>query len=81
MEAVLLIDVVTALAAIGILVVTQIPQPERSLDGAAGKTRLWQETHQGIRYVYQHPSLFYVVMTCTLANIFLGRHLRSNLCW
>ena len=71
-ETVLLIDVVTALAAIGILMVTQIPQPERPLDGAAGKAGLWQETRQGIRYVYQHPSLFYVVMTCTLANIFLG---------
>ena len=70
-EIVLLIDAVTAGIAVGTLMFLKIPQPVRQ-QPTAHKPSVLRETLEGIRYVRYNKSLFFVVMTCTLANVFLG---------
>ncbi len=72
-EAILLIDVLTAAVAVGTLLGIKIPQPTRPAGNPSARhPSVRQDMVEGLRYVRHHPSLFYVVMTCTLANIFLG---------
>ena len=65
------IDVFTAFAAILPLLFIEIPEPTRSK-----KTeRSWAVIHEmmeGLRYVLSSRTLFFVVGSCTLANIFIG---------
>lgn len=58
LEGIMLIDVITFVAAIGTIVVVAIPQPERTADGMEGKGSLWQESLYGFRYIWRRPSLF-----------------------
>jgi DHA3 family macrolide efflux protein-like MFS transporter len=70
-ESVLLLDIATAAVAIALLFVTPVPQPAATHQ-TEKRPSVLAETRQGLRFVHQHPSLFYVVMTCTMANVFLG---------
>lgn len=67
-EAVLLVDIVTAIIAVATLSAYKIPQQASAVRSAS----VLREMLSGFRYVRMHRSLLYVVMTCTLANIFLG---------
>ena len=65
------IDVFTAATAIAPLLFIDIPQPER----AATARRSWAVVHEmieGLKFVVSSRTLFFIVGTCTLANICLG---------
>ena len=65
------IDVLTAAAAILPLLFIDIPQPVR----ISKPSRAWAVVHEmaeGLGYVVHYRTLFFIVGTCTLANIFLG---------
>lgn len=67
-QSVLIIDVVTASIAVGTLLFVSIPNPE----AGAGKAHVWQDTLDGIRYLKSARNVLFVVLTCTLANVFCG---------
>ena len=54
---ILVIDVVTFLAAILALFVIFIPQPEQSAAGKEGQGSIWKESAYGFRYIFDRPSL------------------------
>jgi DHA3 family macrolide efflux protein-like MFS transporter len=54
---ILMIDVVTFLAAIGALLVVHIPQPVVTEEGIKSKGSLWEESIYGFRYIFMRPSL------------------------
>ena len=67
-EVVLLVDIMTAMIAVAAISVNKIPQRTPAVRSGS----VLREMLSGFRYVRIHRSLLYVVMTCTLANIFLG---------
>ncbi|MBR6748521.1 MAG: MFS transporter [Clostridia bacterium] len=69
-KAVLLIDVVTALIAVGTLFFSSVPDPRVSTAQKSASIR--RETLEGLRYVLNTRSLIFVVGTCTLANFCIG---------
>lgn len=54
---ILLLDIVTFVAAIGALLIVHIPQPEVSAIGKTSKGSLWQESLFGFSYILRRPSL------------------------
>ena len=54
---ILVIDIVTFLAAILALFVIFIPQPEQSASGEEGQGSIWKESAYGFRYIWRRPSL------------------------
>jgi DHA3 family macrolide efflux protein-like MFS transporter len=71
---VMLIDVGTAVLAIAPLVWVHIPQPSRSTaaTGEAGKSSLWQDVREGLRYVLAWPGLRLIGVMATLLNLLLA---------
>ena len=67
-EAVLYIDIVTATLAVVTLATARICEPVTVHEN----TSVLYETKIGLKYVLDSKSVFFVVMTCTLANIFCG---------
>ena len=65
---VLCIDVVTALLAVALLAVSSVPDSPHAKE----KHSVLRETADGLRYVLTTKSLFFVVGTCTLANLCCG---------
>lgn len=57
LSGILIIDVLTALVAIGTLLVVHIPQPEASEVGQVSRGSLWSESLFGFRYIFAQPSL------------------------
>jgi MFS transporter, DHA3 family, macrolide efflux protein len=65
------IDVITAAAAILPLLFIAIPEPVRT----AKPERSWAVLHEmmeGLKYVLNSRTLFFIVGSCTLANVFIG---------
>lgn len=73
MQGVLAVDVVTALLAIVPLVLVKIPQPERSLENAAGApaSTVWDEMWSGFRYAWSWPALMMIAAMATIINLVL----------
>ena len=57
MGGILVIDIVTFVAAILALFVIFIPQPEQSAVGKEGQGSIWKESAYGFRYIFDRPSL------------------------
>ena len=70
---VLVIDILTAAVAIGILAFITIPEPIKQ-SGAVSTTpkTVWQDVVQGLRYVIAWPGLLGILMMATLINLFLN---------
>ncbi|WP_119067116.1 MFS transporter [Aggregatilinea lenta] len=70
MEAVLAVDILTAVPAIGALFFVAIPQPVRaaSEDGETEKPGVWQDLVAGLRYVRAWPALMVVLGMATVIN-------------
>ncbi len=66
---ILIIDIVTFLAAIGALLMVYIPQPPRTVEGEAGRGSLLQETLYGFRYILERPSLLWLQMVFFFLNL------------
>ena len=74
MQGVLLIDVITASIAIGILFFIQIPQPPRQLaqaNGTAEKTSYAQDLREGWHYMTAWPGLLGVMIMAMALNFLL----------
>jgi DHA3 family macrolide efflux protein-like MFS transporter len=72
---IMLIDVTTALLAIGALLLVAIPQPERAAaaGGApAGLATLWRDLAEGWRYTWSWPGLCLLVLSGVVANSVLA---------
>ncbi|HML24053.1 MAG TPA: MFS transporter [Aggregatilinea sp.] len=69
-QAVLSVDVLTAIPAIGALFFVAIPQPPRAETPEAGaeKANVWQDLVAGLRYVRAWPALMIVLGMATLIN-------------
>jgi hypothetical protein len=70
LQNVLLIDVVTFLAAIGTLLVVHIPRPIVTEEGRKSRSgNLWNEVTYGFRYIFSRPSLFGLQMVFFFINL------------
>jgi DHA3 family macrolide efflux protein-like MFS transporter len=67
MPAVLAVDVLTALLAVGTLTVIAIPQPGRP----SAKAPFWSEMRAGLRYTSRWPGLMAILVMATAINFFL----------
>lgn len=72
MTGMMVIDLLTFLAAFWTLLWVRIPQPEISKTGQASRGSLWQETRFGFGYIRQRPSLRALTILFMSANIFLA---------
>jgi MFS family permease len=70
LSGILLIDVVSFLAAIGTLLAVHIPQPETTEEGRQSKGSLWKESAYGFRYIFQRPSLLGLQLVFLVGNFF-----------
>jgi MFS transporter, DHA3 family, macrolide efflux protein len=66
---IMLIDIVSFLAAIGTLLFVHIPQPPATAAGAEGKGSLWKESVYGFRYIFARPSLLGLQMVFFFGNL------------
>ncbi len=66
---ILIIDMVTFVAAILALLMVAIPQPPRTAEGAEGSGSLWQESIYGFRYILARPSLLGLQMLFFMSNL------------
>lgn len=70
---VMMVDVITFLAAIGALLVVHVPQPPRTEAGRqAEKGSLLQDAAYGFRYIFARPSLLGLQMVFFFGNLFAG---------
>lgn len=74
-QAVLAIDVVTALLAVVPLLFISIPQPPRLVaqaNGTAQKTTYWQDLSAGLNYVVKWPGLLGIILLAMALNFLLS---------
>ncbi len=71
MHFVLSVDVVTALLAIGSLVIVAIPQPQRASQSEASFKGVWQDMLEGARYAWAWTGLVLIMGFAALLNFFL----------
>jgi MFS transporter, DHA3 family, macrolide efflux protein len=75
MHAVLGIDVVTAMIAIGPLFIFLVPQPQRNgntnLEAGQANTTVWQEFMEGLRYVVSWKGLMMIGVLAVILNFLL----------
>lgn len=69
---ILVIDVVTFLAAIALLLIVHIPQPQRTLDGEQAQGNLWKEAAYGFKYIFARPGLVGLLTVFLIGNLFSG---------
>jgi MFS transporter, DHA3 family, macrolide efflux protein len=76
MQGVLLIDVSTAILAVGPLLFFKIPQPVRNGSAASpevnGKTSVWQDLAEGWKYVSGWPALMAIILLAMLVNFLIN---------
>ncbi len=72
LKGILLVDIAAMLVAIGTLLLVRVPNPEKTVDGQAGKGNLLKEAAFGFKYIFQRPSLLGFVIILFIANLFLG---------
>ena len=72
--AVMGIDVVTALCAIGLLLSIRIPQPRLAPEATASLSvaSVWADVRVGLRYVWHWPGLRWVLVIATLLNLIMN---------
>ena len=69
---ILVIDLVTFFLALATLIIIQIPQPLKTMDGEAGQGTFWQETLHGLRYILARGSLVAIFLLFMASNISAG---------
>ncbi len=69
---ILLTDVATFVVAILTLLVVNVPQSPRTVEGRAGQGHLWQEAGYGFRYIFARPSLLGLQLVFFCGNLFAG---------
>jgi len=69
LKGIMLFDVITFVFAITMLLVVQIPQPQRSLEGQAAQGNLLQESLFGFKYIFARRSLLGLQMVLFMVNL------------
>ena len=69
---ILFIDVATFLAAIALLLVVHIPQPQPTHAGDVARGDLWKEAAYGFKYIFARPGLVGLLTIFLLGNLFSG---------
>ena len=69
---IMLIDLATFLAAFGTLLWAHIPPPQVTEIGRKRRSKFWQETAVGFRYIFERPSLRALTGLFLAANFFLA---------
>ncbi|MBI5839504.1 MAG: MFS transporter [Chloroflexi bacterium] len=72
MTGIMLIDLVTFLAAFGSLLWIHIPKPATSEVGLKSRGTVWQETRFGFQYIWERPNFLGLAMLFMAANVFLA---------
>ncbi len=62
LEGILLIDVITFVIAVGALLLVYIPQPEKTVEGQAGRGNMFKEAAFGFRYIFQRKPLISLLL-------------------
>ncbi len=75
LNGILIVDVVTFFLAIAALLVVEIPQPARTVEGQAGKGNLFKEATFGFQYIFARRGLLGLLM------FFLTLNFISGLAW
>lgn len=68
----IVIDLLTFLAAFGVILLVRIPRPRKSEEGAELSGSVWQEMLGGLRYLWRRQTLFWVVIVITAHNFLFG---------
>ncbi len=71
MQGILAIDVVTALLAVGALLLIHIPQPARA-GAEAGGTSVWQDFREGLAFIWAWPGLMIVLGIAMILNLLVN---------
>lgn len=58
---VMLVDVITAMLAIGSLLLVNIPQPARAANDRSQKTSIWADIRVGLQYIWSWPGLVVLI--------------------
>ncbi len=69
-DGVMLVDIITCLAAVGSLLFILIPEPKTSAAGHEGQGNLWQEICYGFKYIFERPSLLGIQLVFFSKNLF-----------
>ena len=69
---ILALDVATFFIAIGALLVVNIPQPQRTVEGQAGKGSLLQEATYGFKYIFARRPLLGLLIFFICLNFVIG---------
>lgn len=69
---ILFLDVVTFLLAIGALMIVQVPQPARTVEGAQAQGGILKEAAYGFKYIFDRPSLLGLQLIFFAGNLFAG---------
>ncbi|MEM9955417.1 MAG: MFS transporter [Chloroflexota bacterium] len=67
---VMLVDIVTFVVAIITVIISHIPQPERSTDETQDDLTLWQQLQFGFRYIWERPPLRAFIFVACLWTLF-----------
>ena len=66
---VMVIDIVTFLAAISTLLIIYVPQPKITAEGLKSRGSIWKESAYGFKYIWERPSLFWLQMIFFSINL------------
>ncbi|MEM7336919.1 MAG: MFS transporter [Chloroflexota bacterium] len=69
LNGILLIDIVSFVAALALIAIVSIPQPTPSEEDTAQKTSFWQDTLFGFRYIIERPSLLGMQAAFSVFNL------------
>ncbi len=72
LDGILLIDVLTFFIALGALILVFIPQPQKTVEGSAGRGSFLKEATFGFSYIFKRPSLLGLQMIFFFGNLFSG---------
>jgi DHA3 family macrolide efflux protein-like MFS transporter len=67
---VLMIDILTAILAVGILAFIAIPQPKVQPEQAASVKNVWEDVKTGLRYARTWPGLMGILVMAAMLNLF-----------
>ena len=70
LSGILVVDLVSAAAAIGTLLYARVPQPERTQAGREGEGGMLKEMAYGFRYIFSRPSLLGLQTVFLVGNLF-----------
>lgn len=65
-------DIATFAIALGTLLIVYVPKPPPAGEEQAGRESIWKESLYGLRYLYERPSLFGLLITFFVMNINMG---------